>query len=355
MQLRQAGELKLLEEIRRRFNLPSRQADKGVIIGIGDDAAAIAPTGENLLVTADLMHEGVHFDLDYTSPFHLGFKLVSVNVSDIMAMGGVPRYLFLTLSMKADTEVAFFTEFYDGIETALGRYGIELLGGDLSAARNDMVFSATVVGACGRLITRRGAAPGDRIYVTSATGDAACGLELLRRLTPESRAAVKKSLGPGREGTPACLRLAGRDDITIDWKTAEPLLLRHLMPVARDMNALSSRITSMIDVSDGLSIDLCRICDESGVGARVYLDKIPVSESMRVTAGTLGLPHIELAIAGGEDYELLFTVPRDFAEAPELENVFYIGEITNKERIIVDSAGREAALKTEGYRHFGIA
>src|SRR5208337_545297 len=169
MQLRLIGELRLLEEIRRRFNVPAQKGDSGIIIGIGDDAAAFAPPVEKIekvLVTTDLMHEGVHFDLSYTAPFHLGFKLVSVNVSDIMAMGGTPRYLFLALSMKGDTDETFFREFYDGIASASGQYGVALLGGDLSAARNDMVLSATVIGTGTKIVTRSGADPGDRIYVT---------------------------------------------------------------------------------------------------------------------------------------------------------------------------------------------
>ncbi|MBF0505526.1 MAG: thiamine-phosphate kinase [Nitrospirae bacterium] len=353
MQLRQIGELKLLEEIRRRFNVPAQQGDSGIIIGIGDDAAAIAPPKEKVLVTADMMHEGVHFDLSYTAPFHLGFKLVSVNVSDIMAMGGTPRYLFLTLSMKGDTDETFLREFYDGIAFASGRYGVALLGGDLSAARNDMVLSATVIGTAGKIVTRTGAAPGDGIYVTSATGDAACGLELLKRLAPESREAVKQ-WKKDADALPDMVMTYGEGFVKLDGSRIKPLLARHLMPVARDVRELLPCITSMIDISDGLFMDLCRICDESRVGARVYLERIPVSESARFAAAKMGLSPLELAASGGEDYELLFTVPPEAAAMPGLVHAFCIGEITAKERVAVDRSGRESALKTEGYQHFGI-
>ena len=357
MQLRLIGELRLLEEIRRRFNVPEQKGDSGIIIGIGDDAAAIAPPvekTEKLLVTTDLMHEGVHFNLSYTAPFHLGFKLVSVNVSDIMAMGGTPRYLLLTASMKEDTDETFFREFYDGVSRALLQYGLALIGGDLSSARNDMVFSATVLGSGGKLITRGGAVPGDRIYVTSATGDAACGLEVLKRLAPESKEAVKlwKNFA---DPLPDMMLAHGEGFVELDGNKIRPLLARHLMPVAREVRQLLPYITSMIDVSDGLFMDLCRICDESHVGARVYLEKIPISESMRFAAGYMGSSPLELAASGGEDYELLFTISPEDAEKLDCIQAFCIGEITDKERVTVDNSGREAALKTEGYQHFGIA
>lgn len=352
MQLRLIGELSLLEEIRKRFNSSARRGD--IIVGIGDDAAVIAPSEEKMLVTADMMHEGVHFDLGYTAPFHLGFKLVSVNVSDIMAMGGTPRYLFLTVSMKGDTDETFFHEFYDGIADACGRYGVALLGGDLSSARNDMVVSATVIGTGSKVVTRGGAAPGDRIYVTSATGDAACGLELLKKLAPESREAVRQ-WKKDTDVLPDMTLISGGRPEKLAGSMIRPLFARHLMPVARDMRELLPHITSMIDISDGLFIDLSRICDESGVGARVYLEKIPLSEELRFASDFTGLPALTLATSGGEDYELLFTAPPEASEAVAASRAFCVGEITVKERVTVDRSGKEAALKTEGYQHFGIA
>ncbi len=357
MQLRLLGELRLLEEIRRRFNVPAQKGDSGIIIGIGDDAAAIAPPVEKIgkvLVTTDLMHEGVHFDLSYTAPFHLGFKLVSVNVSDIMAMGGTPRFLLLTASLKGDTDETFFWEFYEGVSRALQEYGLALIGGDLSSARNDMVFSATVLGSVGKPITRGGAVPGDKIYVTSATGDAACGLGVLKRLVPESKEAVKmwKNFA---DPLPDMTLAHGEGFVKLDGNRIRPLLARHLMPVAREVRELLPYITSMIDVSDGLFMDLCRICDESRVGARVYLEKIPISDSMRFAAGTMGSSPLEFAVSGGEDYELLFTISPEAAEKLDSMHPFRIGEITDKERVTVDNLGREATLKTEGYQHFGTA
>jgi thiamine-monophosphate kinase len=370
MRLFQTGELRLLKEVRERFRLSPDE--KGVIVGIGDDASVIAPHHKKTIVTTDMMNEGVHFDLGYTSPFHLGFKIVSVNVSDIMAMGGVPKYLFIDLAFTRAADDEFFKGIYDGIEQAMGLYGVQLLGGDLCAARYDTILSATVIGEGERIVTRAGAVPGDRIYLTSSTGDSSCGLEILRRLNNEGKERIKKirywrqnaEAGEYHDtplqtagGDPEGLELKKKDGmITIKWETARPLLIRHLMPVARDSRYMAPYASSMLDVSDGLFIDLCRICDESGTGAIVYLDKIPLSEGLKEVSGLLDRDPLDFASSGGEDYEILFTAP-DFP----LESYNYahgtkvscIGEITREERALVNKEGRKSALKAEGYQHFG--
>ncbi|OGW20556.1 MAG: thiamine-phosphate kinase [Nitrospirae bacterium GWC2_46_6] len=329
MKLQKIGELKLLQEVRKRF----KTEDSGIILGIGDDAAVLAPQKENILVTTDMMNEGIHFDLSFTPPFQLGFKLVSVNVSDITAMGGRPKYLFLNIALKNDADEKMFWDMYEGISKAMDMYGVKLVGGDLCSAKNDMVLSATVIGTAEKFISRAGAKAGDKIYVTGALGDSACGLEILKKLTPE----LKEKIG----------------------SSAEALIERHLMPVARDSSEIAKHATSMIDISDGLFIDLCRICDESNVGAKVYLDKIPISDEMENAAGIMGLDAMHLAVSGGEDYELLFTAPPT-PPAPPLDkggiggvNITCIGEIIEKDRIAVDKTGKEFPMKAEGYRHFG--
>ena len=321
MRLFQTGELKLLKEVRERFRLDPEE--KGVIVGIGDDAAVIAPHHKKIIVTTDMMNEGVHFDLDYTSPFHLGFKLVSVNVSDIMAMGGVARYLFLDLAFTRDADDDFFRQIYDGIEHALSLYEVQLLGGDLCSARSDTVLSATVIGDGDKIITRAGASAGDKIYITSSTGDSACGLEILRRLDDKGKEKINEKLQGRIDNTPLCLMNLEANEpgsecerecpivLKVGWKIAEPLLRRHLMPVARDSRDIVPYASSMLDVSDGLFIDLCRICDESGTGAVVCRDKIPLSTEIKEASALLGLEPFHYAVSGGEDYELLFT-SRDF-------------------------------------------
>lgn len=370
MKLHQIGELKLLQEVREKFS----STDQSIIVGIGDDAAVIATQkacpepveGEKILVTTDMMNEGIHFDMSFTSPFHLGFKLVSVNVSDIFAMGGKPKYLFLNIAMKKDEDENTFWSMYEGIFSAMNIYGLSLVGGDLCAAKNDIVLSATIIGAGDRIITRGGASVGDKIYVTGTVGDSACGLEILKRLTDESRNRVH-GLGLGVkskekkeiEGKDLLLTLNSKL-LTLNLTIAEPLLKRHLMPVARDSTEISNYATSMIDISDGLFIDICRLCDESNVGARIYLDKIPMSAEMKKTAEIMKLDPIHLATSGGEDYELLFTTPPEINSEIrnskfEILKITCIGEIVEKDRIVIDKSGREFPMKAEGYQHFGTS
>lgn len=348
MQLRQIGELRLLQEIRKRFSA----TDSTIVVNIGDDAAVIAPQKEKIIVTTDMMNEGIHFDLSYTSAFHIGFKLVSVNVSDIFAMGGIPKYLFLNMAIKKDLEEEIFWKLYDGISHAIDVYRISLAGGDLCAAKNEMVVSATVIGYGDKTITRGGASIGDKIYVTGNLGDSACGLEILKRLVDESKDKVRR----------AKLEILSKEfslklltSQVIDWNIAEPLIRRHLMPVARDSEEIKRHATSMIDISDGLFIDLCRICDESNVGARIYLDRIPISDSMKIAAGLVGLDPLHLAISGGEDYELLFTASEEFEVSGQRSGtkMTCIGEVIEKDRIVVGKNGVESELKIEGYQHFG--
>lgn len=362
MQLRQIGELGLLKEIRKKFSLPSRTRSSGIIVGIGDDAAVIAPPKGKIIVTTDMMDEGVHFDLAYTSAFNLGFKLVSVNVSDIMAMGCRPEHLFLNIAVKKETSTVFFRKLYDGISAAMDFYGVKLLGGDLSAAENDMVLSAMVIGYGDRAITRAGAKAGDMIYVTGNLGDSGCGLEILKRLTRASKKKVAsyESASKSKAGKikRQSLTLTQKSELTtLDFESVEPLLRRHLAPVARDLGHLKKHVTSMIDVSDGLFIDLSRICDESKVGANIYLDRVPVSDEMRHAAESIGIDPVTLATGGGEDYELLFTIPGSLRSALSVSGikVTCIGEITKKERIVIDKTGRKSAIKVKGYQHFGAS
>lgn len=355
MRLSQIGELSLLEQIRKRFEKQSRN----IIVGIGDDAAVLKQGDMTLLVTTDMMVEGVHFDLNFTTPFQIGFKLVSVNVSDIYAMGGKPRYLLLSLAMDKNTEKSFIDKFFDGVQRAIKLYGISLVGGDLSSSKSLMSLSATLIGDTKRHIQRSGARVGDKIYVTGPLGDSACGLMLLKKKikrpipfensdTPTPPSPLKgEGKGGGKSLAPDLLTLCS--ELGLPWKVVGPLLKRHLMPGARDPKKFVRYATAMIDISDGLLIDLSRLCDESKVGARIYIEKIPVSYELKKAASYLGISPIKLALSGGEDYELLFTAP-----ANKKVKALHIGEITESERVIIDSSGRKKAFSAEGYQHFGI-
>jgi len=354
MRLSQIGELSLLEQIRKRFGKQSRN----IIVGIGDDAAVLKQVDTNLLVTTDMMVEGVHFDLNFTTPFQIGFKLVSVNVSDIYAMGGKPSYLLLSLAMNNYTEKSFIDKFFDGVQRAIKLYGISLVGGDLSSSKSLMSLSATLIGYTKRHIQRSGARVGDKIYVTGPLGDSACGLMLLKEkikkpvpfenLNAMQRARCKELRAKNKNSLlfALCPKLLKEG---LPWKVVEPLLRRHLIPEARDPKEFVRYATAIIDISDGLLIDLSRLCDESKVGARIYIEKIPVSYELKKAASYLGISPIKLALSGGEDYELLFTAP-----ANKKVKALHIGEITESERVIIDSSGRKKAFSAEGYQHFGI-
>jgi thiamine-monophosphate kinase len=356
--LAQKGELKLLKKIRARFS-PGPDETR-VIAGIGDDAAVIAPNDKKIVVTTDMMNEGVHFNLGYSSPLYLGFKLVSVNVSDIMAMGCVPKYLFLDLAFTADADEDLFDGIYDGIHEAIRLYGVSLLGGDLCSSRSDTVLAATVIGEGDRVVYRKGAVPGDRIYLTSSTGDSACGLQILKRLDDDSRERVRRQKGriePAVEIEHELkLQADGGRLISLGWRSGFRLIKRHLIPVARDSRDMAAFANAMLDISDGLFMDLSRLCDESGTGAVIYADQIPVSPELAEVSGLLGMDAFRMAVSGGEDYEILFTssnFPLESYNASHDIKVSCIGEITDSERAVIDKEGRRSPLTAAGYEHFG--
>lgn len=337
MRLSNIGELSLLEDIRDRF----RKKRKGLIKGIGDDAAVIAPFKERLLLTSDMMLEGIHFDLSFVTPYQLGYRIVSVNVSDIYAMSGKPEYLLLDLAMKADTDSGFVNDLLKGLRKALDDYDVILAGGDLSASKEGIVISATVVGRCKTPVLRSGARPGDRIYVTGYLGDSACGLEILKRLKRPVPIEDKKRLK--REIKQITERLS---QIGLSWDEARLLIKRHLFPRVHPYKVRSA--TAMMDISDGLFMDLMRLCDESRVGARIYLNKLPLSRALKRACSVLDLDPDELATSVGEDYELLFTAPSGDTGI----NAFCIGEIIKDGRFLVDRMGVERILRSKGYEHW---
>jgi thiamine-monophosphate kinase len=327
MRLSEVGELSLLGILQKRFG----ERTAGVLAGIGDDCAVVRPAGKNLLLTTDMMVEGVHFDMRWTTPFQLGFKLVSVNVSDVYAMGGRPRFLLLNFAAGKDTDVETFGRIFDGIEKAARQYGVSLVGGDISSSER-IVLSATVTGYASKFIRRSGARVGDRIYVTGFLGESACGLELLKRMKRPVEIERRKKI-----------------DCGLPWEHALPLLRRHLLPVARSPEDFCRKATSMIDVSDGLLIDLSRICAASGTGARLYAEQLPVSIRLRKAADYLKTDPFRFVFGGGEDYELLFT-----ASSGSRVDACCIGEITESGMTVVDERGKTKSISVEGYEHFAV-
>jgi thiamine-monophosphate kinase len=284
------SEFALIRSLRRRFG----RTDSSVVRGIGEDAAIIKmPTGSRLLLTTDLLAEGVHFDLATTTLQDVGYRAAVANLSDIAAMGGVPRYLLVSLAVPHERTAAEIDRLYRGLMQACRRYGVQLVGGDTSASRNGLFVNITLTGAAhpDRVLTRAGARAGDLIYVTGTLGDSQAGLALLQAGDRASASLFDK----------------GADRIR------RFLIRRHLRPLARvrEGRLLAERrlASAAIDLSDGLSGDLAHLCEESRVGAELDPRAIPVSSACRSYADVRRLNPVDVALSGGEDYELLFTVP----------------------------------------------
>ncbi len=292
--LSDVGEFGLIDRIRKRATSGRRGA---VRIGIGDDAAVVRPGAlSELLATTDLLLEGIHFDLSYTDFYSLGWKSAAVNLSDIAAMGGEPRFCLTALGISSGVKPEQVLDFYRGVNDLLGMHHAELIGGDTCASRTDLFISVTVIGEVkrGRAVLRSGARPGDLIFVTGTLGDAAAGLELLSRGVRQTS-----------KGRQIPQRKPSRHEAY--------LLKRHLRPEPRVSEGMalsrSGCASSMIDISDGLSSDLLHICKQSGVGAEVREGAIPLSPALIRMQEHLTRPGLTHALSGGEDYELLFTVP----------------------------------------------
>jgi thiamine-monophosphate kinase len=311
----------------------------GVVVGLGDDAAVVEPGRGQLVLTTDLMLEGVHFERASISAHDLGAKAVTVNVSDVAAMGGSPRSALASIALTSDVGAAWVMELYGGMRDACAEYALALVGGDTN--RGDLlVVSVAVVGevAPGRAVTRAGARPGDAIVVTGSLGAAAGGL-VLSHSSPSATA----------------------DALSKPW--GRPLVDALARPVARvgeGQTLARSGAHAMMDLSDGLARDLSRLCRASAVGARIELSAVPVAEPLRAGAASLGIDALELALGGGEDYELLATLDPADAESARLAlddrfgvTLATVGTIIEGEDVVtVDADGREAPLEPKGWDHF---
>lgn len=326
MRLSEIGEFGFIRGISERVGNPA-----DLLVGIGDDTAVTALTpGMVLLSTADMLVEGVHFDLDWSDPYTLGCKSLSVNLSDIAAMGGIPRFALLSIAIPPELPLEFLERFIEGFIKQAGDFGVTLAGGDTSSSRGGFVISVTLQGEqYPELVVRRsGASAGDLICVSGTLGDSALGLDMLKR-GDRSGAAV----------------------------------MRHLDPVPRvglgRRLAEASIPSSMIDVSDGLLADLGHILAQSGKGAIVAIDSLPLSSFFRLSVVSGSPGYRRFPLSGGEDYELVFTLPperldeaRSAAEASGT-TVTAIGEITTAGGIfLVDSKGGHYTPETIGYDHF---
>jgi thiamine-monophosphate kinase len=337
--LTEIGEFGLIRRLRTRYADSSPEIFKG----IGDDAAAVKIKSQITLITTDMLLEGIHFDLSFTTFYQLGYKTLAVNISDILAMGGKPRYFLLSLGLPATYLASDIDELYSGIMKLAKKFKVAVIGGDTCASGKGLVLGGTLLGEAKGIITRSGARPGDAIFVTDTLGDSAMGLILLKKLKIIPNKSGQKSFRINRDKSHPDLFGANLKASSTDIRT---LIKKHLMPEPRALKKTSG-ITSMIDVSDGLLMDLSHICDESNAGALIYMDKIPISKELAHAAKKMGTDPLKFALKGGEDYALLFTAPSDIKI-----NAIRIGEIIKKGRFLVNARGVKTPFKADGYEHF---
>jgi len=314
------GEFGLIHHLTENIQLKNESSR----IGVGDDAAVLDYQDKEVLVTNDLLLEGIHFDLTYTPLMHLGYKSAIVNFSDIYAMNGRPKQLIVSIGISKRFCVEDMEDFYEGLQTACEKYGVDLVGGDTSASLTGLMVSITCLGEVekGKAVLRSGAKENDLVCVSGDLGSAYMGLQLLER--------EKRVFGESAEIEP-------------DFTGKEYLLERQLRPEARkDIIELLAKKnivpTSMIDISDGLSSEMLHICTNSDCGCRIYEDKIPIDYQTAAQAEEMNMNLSTAALNGGEDYELLFTVPLSMHdEIATLEGIRIIGHICSKNRGVASS------------------
>lgn len=335
-EISQLGEFGLIDRLTKDFS----KVNSSTVKAVGDDAAVLEYPDTEVLVSTDMLLEGVHFDLTYMPLKHLGYKAAVVNFSDIYAMNGTPRQITVSLGVSSRFTVEHMDALYSGIRLACDIYGVDLVGGDTTASRSGLVISITCVGdaAKGTVAGRDGAKDTDLICVSGDLGSAYMGLQLLEREIAAS---------------------AGQKDFMPKFEGKEYLVERQLKPEARKdivakLKEEGITPTSMIDVSDGLSSELLHICKASHTGCRIYEDRIPIDYQTAVMAEELGMNLVTAALNGGEDYELLFTVPLHFHEKMEkMEGVKVIGHITKEDLgcTMITRDGNEIPLKAQGFNH----
>jgi thiamine-monophosphate kinase len=331
------GEFGLIDHLSEKVKIKHASTIKG----IGDDAAVIDAGDHVIVVTTDLLMEGVHFDLSYAPLPHLGFKAVAVNVSDVAAMNAIPKQITVSIALSNRFSLEAVDALYEGIHAACEHYGVDLVGGDTTASRSGLAISITAVGEAKKeeISYRSGAKVNDILCATGDLGGALVGLQILERekevflANPEMKPDLEKyTLVTGRQ-----LRPDARMDIIHEL---------------RDMKVVP---TSMMDISDGLASEIFHICKASGVGALIYEDKLPIDKQTFDTAVELNLDPITCVMNGGEDYELLFTIDqKDFEKLEKHPDIHFIGHITKAEegKFLVTKSGTAVQIKAQGWKHF---
>ena len=338
-EINQLGEFGLIDRIRQKF---SETYHRRSIFGIGDDAAVIDGGEELILVSTDMLVEGIHFDLTYMPIHHLGYKAVAVNVSDIAAMNGKAEQITVSLAFSNRFSVEAIDALYEGIKGACVNYKLDLVGGDTTSSSSGLIISITVIGrvAKNKVVYRNGAKEHDILCVTGDLGGAFMGLQVLER--EKQVFLTNPDMQPGLE--------------KYDY-----IVGRQLKPEARteiifDLEEFGVVPTSMIDISDGLASELFHLSKESKAGVRIYEDKIPIDELAYETAIEFKLDPITCALNGGEDYELLFTIRKEDQDKiknhPDIHLIGYIHSRTDQ-NVMVTKQGTVVPLRAQGWDHFG--
>ena len=334
------GEFGLIEHLTKHFPISNGSTKRGV----GDDCAVINYGNDReTLVTTDLLLEGIHFDLTYVPLMHLGYKAIVVNLSDVVAMNGTPRQVTVSIGVSKRFTVEHIEELYEGMRIACEHYGVDLVGGDTSASVTGLVISVTCLGEAAKedIIYRSGAKDTDLICVSGNLGAAYMGLQLLERERRVSAQMKDKDFQP-------------------DFAGREYIIERQLKPEARrdvldELRDLGVRPTAMMDVSDGLSRELLHICKESNVGCRVFEERIPIDYETALMAEELNMNLVTAAMNGGEDYELLFTVPlADHEKVSRMKTAKLIGHVTKCDTgaMMVTRDGNEIEVRAQGWNAF---
>jgi len=333
------GEFGLIKHLTQNFKLNHQSSIKG----IGDDAAVLNFEDKQVLVSTDLMLEGIHFDLAYTPLMHLGYKAVQVNLSDIYAMNGTATQITVSLGLSSKFPLEAVEELYKGIELACNKFNIDLIGGDTSSSKQGLVISITSIGYADKedICYRNGAGENDLLCVSGDLGGAYVGLQILEREK---------------------LIFLENPNIQPDLEGKDYIIERQLKPEGRrDIIDLLSQMelkpTAMIDVSDGLASEILHICDQSELGCTIYEDKLPIDPMTYETARELGLDPTVCALNGGEDYELLFTIKQaDYDKLKHDVDITVIGHMTDKNSgaKMISKSNIVHELKAQGWNAFKL-
>ncbi|MBR6998462.1 MAG: thiamine-phosphate kinase [Prevotella sp.] len=378
MEIATLGEFGLIDRLTKDIT----PQNASTLRGVGDDCAVLDYPQSQVLVTTDMLMEGVHFDLTYTNLKHLGYKSAMVNISDIFAMNGTPRQMTVSLAISKRFTVEDIELFYEGLRLACQKWGIDIIGGDTTSSYTGLAISITCIGEARKedIVYRNGARNTDLVCVSGDLGAAYMGLQLLereksvyygqyndlRKRIDEAQKAYDKAVATQSPNSPTPQLLKSQitklksqlsDLATPDFSGKEYLLQRQLQAEARGdivekLRQAGIRPTAMMDISDGLSSELMHICKQSGVGCRIFEKELPIDYQTAVMAEELNMNVTTCALNGGEDYELLFTVPiGDLERIKEVEGVRLIGHITEQRfgQVLVTRDGQEFELKAQGW------